>query len=130
MLFRNNRWLYWDGLGGFLSLLCLIHCMVLPWLAALLPITLLLDESAHIWLFLALAPAAVMAAISGYRTHRQHLPIILIVPGVMLVGGAAFTPISESLEVSLTIVGSLLLIIGHLLNGRLKFGQSMVLQTS
>lgn len=130
MFAKNIRWLDWDRLGGALSFLCLIHCLVLPWMAALLPVTLLLDESAHVWLFLALAPAAALAAWSGFRTHRKHLPSTFMATGVLLVGIAAFTPINEALEVALTVAGSLLLITGHIHNRRLKPVHRRVIQAS
>lgn len=124
------RLLKWDSLGGILSFLCLIHCLVLPWLAALLPVTLLLDESAHSWLFMALGPAAALAAWSGFQEHRYSLPSVLLAAGVFLVGIAAFMPIDEVWEVTLTVTGSLLLISGHIHNGRLTLIHRIALQLS
>jgi hypothetical protein len=106
-------------LGGVLSFLCLIHCLVLPWMAALLPIALLTDESAHAWLFAALAPAALLAAFTGYRANADPKPAWGLVVGVTLVGAAAFAPWLESVETLLTVVGSLLLIGCHGHNLRL-----------
>lgn len=119
-----------DILGSTLSFLCLIHCLVLPWMAALLPVTQLLDESAHVWLFLAIAPAAALAAWSGFRSHRQHLPAALMGGSVCLVGIAAFAPINATLEVLITLAGSVLLIAGHVHNGRLKLVHRIVMQAS
>jgi len=86
----------------------------------MLPFALLLDESVHLWLFLAIAPIATLAAWSGIREHRQHLSAIFILLGVFLVGIATLTPIGEGLEVTLTVAGSLMLIFGHVHNGRLR----------
>lgn len=130
MFSKNIRRVDWDRLGGALSFLCLVHCLVLPWMAALLPVTLLLNESAHIWLFLALAPATVLAASSGFRTYRRHLPSTLMATGVLVVGVSAFTSINEALEVTLTVAGSLLLIASHIYNGRLKLIHRIVMQAS
>ena len=130
MLSQTMRRLGQDFLGGALSFLCLIHCLLLPWMAVLLPVTLLMYESAHVWLFMALAPAAAIAGWSGFRAHHQQLPGTLMAAGVMLVGGAGFAPINESLEVSLTVAGSFLLIAGHIHNGRLKLIHRIATQIS
>jgi len=130
MLSRTTRRFSPDFLGGALSFICLIHCLLLPWMAALLPVTRMVDESAHTWLFLTLAPIAVFAGWTGFREHRQQLPGTLMAAGVLLVGSAAFAPINETLEVSLTVAGSLLLIAGHIHNGRLKLIHRIATQTS
>jgi hypothetical protein len=130
MLSKKLYRLSWDHLGGFLSFLCMIHCLVLPWLLIMLPFALLLDEYVHLWLFLAITPTAALAAWSGFRQHRQHLPAIFILLGVFLVGIAALRPIGEGLEVTLTVVGSLLLIFGHVHNGRLRDNYRLAMQIS
>ncbi|MCB5190812.1 MerC domain-containing protein [Methylobacillus arboreus] len=110
----------WDKLGNLVSLLCLLHCIALPWLAVVLPLSFLLDESVHVWLFIALLPAAVFGAWSGWRHHGDGKPSLLLAAGLALVGAAAFIPMNTATEVALTIPGSLLLIAGHTLNRRLK----------
>lgn len=116
----KQRTPFLDMLGGALSFLCLIHCLVLPWMAALLPIALLLDESAHTWLFAALAPAALLAAVTGYRANGEPRPAWGLVAGVALVGAATFLPALEPVETALTVIGSLLLIGCHGHNLRLS----------
>lgn len=115
----SRRSPFLDMLGGVLSLLCLIHCLVLPWMAALMPITLLMDESAHAWLFAALAPAALLAAFTGYRTHGDPKPAWGLAAGVALIGVAAFVTWLETIETPLTVIGSLMLIGCHGLNMRM-----------
>lgn len=110
----------WDKLGNVVSWLCLVHCTVLPWLVISMPLSFLLDESVHLWLFLALFPAAVFGAWSGWRQHSNGKPSILLAAGLALVGSATFIPMSTTAEVALTIPGSLLLIAGHTLNRRLQ----------
>jgi hypothetical protein len=128
MFSKSIHLLKWDSLGGCLSFLCLVHCLILPWMAALLPITLFLDESMHVWLFFALVPAATLAAWNGYREHGQALPVTLITAGIALVGLGAFWPMSETLKTALTIAGSLLLVAGHIINGRLTLIHRIVMQ--
>ncbi|WP_081775038.1 MerC domain-containing protein [Methylobacillus glycogenes] len=110
----------WDKLGNFVSLLCLVHCLVLPWLAMFMPLSVFLDESVHVWLFAALLPAAVFGAWSGWRHHADLKPSLLLASGLILVGCAAFLPMNTAAEIALTIPGSLLLIAGHSLNRRLQ----------
>lgn len=93
---------------------------MLPWLAVTLPLSIFLDERVHVWLFIALLPAAIFGAWSGWRHHHDLKPSILLAGGLVLVGIAAFLPVSEATEIAVTIPGSLLLIAGHSLNRRLK----------
>lgn len=116
-LFSSHH-LPWNGLGGTLSFLCLIHCLALPWLAVLMPMAPLLDESAHLYLFLLLAPIAAFAAWQGLRKHGKSKPAIYLSFGLALAAMALLAPIGESLEILLTVIGSLLLISGHVLNSR------------
>ncbi len=110
----------WDKFGNFVSMLCLIHCTVLPLLAMVLPLSVFLDESVHVWLFIALLPAAIFGAWSGWRHHGDGKPSLLLAAGLALVGSAAFLPMSTAAEIAVTIPGSLLLIAGHTLNRRLN----------
>ncbi|WP_089375301.1 MerC domain-containing protein [Methylobacillus rhizosphaerae] len=107
-------------MGNLVSWLCLIHCTVLPWLAFILPLSFLLDDSVHLWLFVALFPAAVFGAWSGWLHHGNGRPSLLLAIGLALVGCATFIPMSAAAEIALTIPGSLFLITGHTLNRRLQ----------
>lgn len=72
----------WNGLGSALSFLCLIHCLALPWLAVLMPVASLLDESVHVFLFLLLASIAAYAAWQGLYNHGKRKPTLFISAGV------------------------------------------------
>jgi hypothetical protein len=109
----------WDKLGGSISFLCLIHCLMWPWLAILTPLLMLTEDSTHRWLFIILVPAAIMAGINAYMVHRQHKPWILLMIGLVLIGLPIFMHMDESKETVTTVAGSLLLIAGHLLNRKL-----------
>jgi hypothetical protein len=108
----------WNGLGGTLSFLCLIHCLALPWLAVLLPVAPLLDESVHLYLFLLLTPIAALAAWQGLSKHGKRMPPIFLGIGLVLVALAMLLPVSRASEIMLTAAGSLLLLTGHVLNSR------------
>ena len=114
----SNKNLSWNGLGGTLSFLCLMHCLALPWLAVLMPVVPLLDASVHLYLFLLLAPTAAYAAWQGLGKHGKRKPILFMSVGVALTAMAVFVPMAESSEIMLTVAGSLLLITGHALNSR------------
>ncbi|WP_048811760.1 MerC domain-containing protein [Methylobacillus flagellatus] len=116
----DPKFLSWDKFGNFVSLLCLIHCTVLPLIAMILPLSVFLDEAVHVWLFIALLPAAIFGAWSGWRHHGDSKPSLLLAAGLALVGIAAFAPMDTAAEIALTIPGSLLLIAGHTLNRRLN----------
>ncbi|MEQ1601840.1 MAG: MerC domain-containing protein [Methylophilaceae bacterium] len=87
-----------------------------------------MDESVHIWLFCALVPAATLAVWNGFREHGQSLPILFMSTGIALVGSGTFLPMSRTLETTLTVAGSLLLVAGHIINGRLTLIHRIVMQ--
>nr|WP_287110276.1 MerC domain-containing protein [Methylobacillus sp.] len=120
MRLTDLKFLNWDKFGNFISLLCLAHCIVTPLIAMVLPLSIFMDESVHIWLFIALLPPAIFGAWSGWRHHGDSKPSLLLAAGLALVGIAAFAPMDTVAEIALTIPGSLLLIAGHTLNRRLN----------
>lgn len=68
-----------DGLGVFLSQLCLAHCFLLPAVLAVLPS---LDfhsipggEAVHFAVLLMATPTAIYALLTGYRFHGLRLPL-------------------------------------------------------
>ncbi|MDQ3267802.1 MAG: MerC family mercury resistance protein [Pseudomonadota bacterium] len=74
MFLHALRLLKCNSPGSIFSYLCLFHYLALPWITALLPVTMMLNESAHAWLFIALTPAIALAAWMDYRKHRQVTP--------------------------------------------------------
>ncbi len=122
--------LKWNSPGSILSYLCLIHCLIPPGITALLPITMILDESAHVCLFTALTLGVALTAWMGYRKHRQVTPGAVMAVSIALVGIAAFMPTGERVETVLTVAGSLLLIAGHIADGRVTHIHRIVMQQS
>lgn len=104
-----------------LSALCLAHCLLLPMLAALLPVlgAWARAEWVHV-LFVAIALPLAGAAL--WRAHRQRpLPRALIgLAGLGLAGliAGAFGWPSHALETPVTVAGSLLLAAAHVWNWR------------
>jgi len=104
-----------DLLGASLSLLCLLHCSLLPFLPLLLAVAPWLgDETVHRILLSTLAPIALISLFVGYRDHRRQKIIWLGGCGLLALIAAIF--LGETLEKPMTMMGSLVLSAAHLLN--------------
>lgn len=114
-----------DGLGVFLSQLCLAHCFLLPALLVVLPS---LDfhaipggEALHFGLLLLATPTAIYALLSGYRFHRRMTPLLLGVIGLsFLWSGSALEAwhavVSHHTAHAIGACGSAVLVFAHLAN--------------
>ncbi|HVM23081.1 MAG TPA: MerC domain-containing protein [Sphingomicrobium sp.] len=112
-----------DGLAIGASLLCIVHCLLLPLAIALLPaLGGLIDvpETAHLILFLLAVPVSSLAVVSGYRRHGALVPGLIAATGLVLIGIGALVGLSLLVETSVTIAGSLALALAHLWNLSLK----------
>ncbi|PZU12334.1 MAG: MerC mercury resistance protein [Sphingobium sp.] len=108
-----------DGVAIGASILCLIHCLVLPVLIVLLPTLtafLIVPEAFHLWALGLAVPTSVLALTTGYRRHRKIKPTIVALPGLILLAGGALLAPNESKETILSVAGALLLALGHGLN--------------
>ncbi|MFQ5571160.1 MAG: MerC domain-containing protein [Rhodothermales bacterium] len=115
---------YWDRVGIAVSGICVVHCLLLPVALAVLPLW-PLGEALHGWLHpvfaLLLVPTTVMAAVSGYRKHRQQVVVALLGTGlvaILVAGGLGYAHPGVAVETALTLCGSGLLIAGHWRNWR------------
>lgn len=112
-----------DVMGAWLSILCMLHCM-LPLLLISFGASLGMSEAAeHIhqeWLHVALLlPIVLILAVSlpkSYFEHKDMRPAVLAVTGVCVLVIAV--SIGIAIETPLTIFGSMLVISAHLLNRR------------
>jgi hypothetical protein len=113
---------FWDGVGIAVSLLCLLHCLALPFVVSLLPLLslkFLADERAHQWLVGGIALVSLLAFIPGYRKHRQRRVVGLMAGGLSLLFVAAFAGeemLGEGWERPLTVMGGLVMASAHWLN--------------
>lgn len=115
----RQQWL--DGAAMGASLLCLIHCLVLPALIVALPMfaaMLTLPESFHALAFAFAVPSSAVALGLGFRRHRHPLPLAIALLGFPLLGAGAFLATGPRLEVVLSVAGALLLALGHGWNWR------------
>ncbi|MDH5832395.1 MerC domain-containing protein [Luteimonas kalidii] len=105
------------GLSG----LCLVHCLLLPVAAALLPALAFVGEAE--WLHLAFVAVALpLAGLALVRAHRRRpLPPALFglaAAGLSGLGAGALGWPTHALETPLTVGGSLALASAHLWNWR------------
>lgn len=109
----------WDGLGLWLAGLCLLHCLLTAVLLAALASAagILLHPMVHeIGLFMAIILGC--AALGrGYFRHGKAAPAIIGASGIIFMG-CALTISHSSTELLFTMLGLLLLILGHYLNHR------------
>ena len=113
-----------DNMGIFCSGLCMAHCLLVPVLALFSPAIASFFESEwiHKGLVIIVAPIALMAFITGKKTHGKVLPIVLGLFGVSTLILAVLSESIEGVEISetiVTVIGSIMLIIAHILNLRL-----------
>ncbi len=76
-----------DRLGATASLLCAVHCALLPFVLALLPLVGLGFLAGHTFerVFVACAAALASASIlAAYLRHRRPQALLLMVPGIVL----------------------------------------------
>lgn len=114
-----------DRLGIALSTLCLVHCLLLPVLLAVLPLVAIsyvpewFNESE--WLHLALLVP--VALVSGPVLARAARRVRWIGPVVVLafaaLVAALFVP-EQWQEISLTTIGAILLLLSHAANLKLR----------
>ena len=112
---------WFDGLAISLSAVCVVHCLALPIVIALLPALsqwLQLPEAIHAWLLACAIPISI--TVLGRSAHRHRAArgtLLLGIAGLSLMGGALLAP-SEVLETAISVSGAVLLASAHILNWR------------
>lgn len=116
-----------DHAAVALSVLCTLHCLLIPVLLILVPtgsfFLFLSDESFHAWILVAVLPISLLAVISGYLHHKRLSTLVLCLFGIaVLVMSAAVghDVFGHEGEIAVTIFGSVLIAVGHIRNIRLK----------
>jgi uncharacterized membrane protein HdeD (DUF308 family) len=124
-----------DRVGIVGSMLCAVHCALLPLLAASLPaLGLGLLASADLDQMIAVF-ATVLGVTSlsvGFRRHRAFRAWALLLPGLALLWAGSFTSLHDhsTAHLLLMVAGGLLIAGGHLLNLRLTHRRSAPLRLS
>lgn len=113
-----------DAFGITASSLCAIHCVATPLAVSLLPaVAGEAWESPLVHQLCAVFVTAfcLAAAIQGYRRHGDYRPLIPFALGLSIVIGATFFlpgHVHHSYEMPTLVAGSLILVLGHVLNYR------------
>lgn len=107
-----------------LSALCVLHCLALPLLLVLVPSLASLpvaDENFHRFLLYLVLPTSILALLLGCRRHQRWTVLYWGIAGIAVLLVAAFYGhdlFGEPGEKVLTVVGALLVTVGHVLNFR------------
>lgn len=113
---------FWDRIGIGLSGICAIHCLLVPFIVAIIPLWPAFEEFheyTHLIFFIAIAPAVYL---SLKRKHKSPKVTVLLITGLSIIFIAWFfnNRLSEYGEAGITLVGSVLLILGHWTNYKAK----------
>ena len=110
-----------DATGILLSSLCFLHCLATP-LIATGALAFMASEAIHIGLTITLAGVVVLVAWPGYQQHRRAVVPALLVGGLALLIAAVLgeDALGDYTETSLTALGSVVLVLGHILNLRFR----------
>jgi hypothetical protein len=106
---------------GF-SLICAVHCLLLPAMVTLLPAlsgTLFGDEQFHKWLLLIVIPASLVSLSIGCRKHGRWRTMSLGGVGLVILVAAAFFGhdwMGELGEKVTTVLGAALVALSHVSN--------------
>lgn len=107
-----------DRLGILISSVCVVHCLALPLVIALLPViaeVLPADIWVHVVLIGFAVPVTGFTLLRGYFCHGDPRPTLMGGAGLALVASGIFAT-SPVIVVALTVVGGLLVAGGHILN--------------
>ncbi len=121
---RQADYGFWDQIGTFLSFLCLIHCVLTPFVVLSLPILAryyLANPLIHLALALAIVPVGLWSFYRGYSHHASTKPLVLGIPGIFLVSATPYLVHVQGFDLpesGLVIIGSIFLIIAHRINRR------------
>lgn len=112
-----------DNLGIAASVICLIHCMAMPFVVALLPflgLSFLESHESHLWLGAIIIGLALVSIIPGYLKHKRKRILSGMIVGIALVlAGSYLSHIFHILhehELWILIAGNLILVTTHLFN--------------
>lgn len=109
----------WDGAGMTASFLCVVHCVVSPFLAMVLPVVAAAEGTTHGVLALAVLSFALLAFVPGFKKHGRTGVLALGTVGTVLIWSSLLLPDSssnETLETILTVSGGVIMVVAHLWN--------------
>lgn len=114
----------WDVLGISASTVCAVHCVAMPFLLGFLPAFAAYlpgDETIHSILAFGVAGFGTLAFVTGYRRHHRIAVLLLMFAGLSVIFFVSFFACGNlpscEWESPLMVVGSVLMIAAHYLNG-------------
>lgn len=114
-------WLDRAAVGA--SAACLLHCLALPLVLAILPFVgtwMFVPERLHLWMLAFAVPVALLALVAGRTLHGRNDPMIIGVTGLALLAIGAILLSEGLVETVVTVTGGLILARAHWLNAHLR----------
>lgn len=119
MSISNRSWghrEYWDRAGMGASLLCVLHCVLTPFVVGALPVLAATERQTHSLLAIAIVLMGMLAFIPGYYKHRRKSIPAKGVIGAALITAAVLLPETagaETIETLLVLAGGVMLVAAH-----------------
>ena len=117
-----------DRFGSTASVLCAVHCALLPIIISVLPAMGLsaLAWGGFEWAFICFATLLGLFSLwLGYKRHRVYRALLFLIPGLALVWAGVLMPSihdSNVLHAVVMSIGGTLIAVAHLVNLRLSHG--------
>ena len=115
---------HFDQIAIALSAICIVHCLAVPLVVAILPIAAVSfgeDQHFHELMLWLVVPTSFLGFLLGYRQHGRSGLVMLGAAGVAVLVAVAIwghEAWSAPVEISVSVAGSLLLATAHWLNFR------------
>jgi hypothetical protein len=115
---------HFDRIAIVLSTICIVHCLTVPFVVAVLPIaaiTLADDTHFHALMLWLVVPTSAFGFALGFRVHRRWEIVAFGAVGAGVLAAAAILGHAywaESVEVAVSVVASLTLAAAHWMNFR------------
>ena len=112
-----------EGIAVGATIACLVHCLALPLLVAVIPVistVLPIPEHFHMIALGLAVPATGGALFAGYRRHRLAAPLLAGTAGLVLLTLGATHWEATPFETPVTVFGSLCIAAAHLANWRYR----------
>ena len=101
-----------DHIGIILSCICLIHCLLLPFVLNLL-LLVIHNDGFHLVMLIATVLISGHAIWHGYKRHCKHIVLGFGIIGIICMTIALFV---HEVEIILTLIGCCLILGAHLFN--------------
>jgi hypothetical protein len=118
-----------EALGIGASIACLVHCLAVPVIVAMLPVVSVaipVPETFHLVALLLAVPATAVALYLGYRRHRLGWPLAGGLGGLALLAAAVLLWHGTPAETIFSVLGCAAITAAHAANWRLRRGHRPV----